>query len=247
MKQAWLLLAPALTAALVACHPPGVTKLGTFTPRLVNGTVRYTPQQIANEAKALGVNYERVHQVVGQPLTGQVAVFERNGLQAHLTVKASPGTATVPPKTSEEIGTFRQNLAQRQKWQEAEYLLAHYGTDDGDVPIDFVNFHWYASDEVSFRSTGPYTDGQALRDVVRSIRDLTGKTPVTNEIGQHGRTTEAVTTYLSVLQDEHVPWVFWFDADGIPAQALHNFDPENYVPGDLRENGKAFARFIAGT
>lgn len=345
-----------VAVSLAGCEPPErVTRLGTFTPHTVNGTVHYTDQQIANEAKAVHAHYERVHQVIGKPLSSEVAVLNREGVLAHLTIKASAGTATVPPRAPEELKTFSRRLGDlldeyptqllaveneetvdrffagtpddyltelraattvahghavpvtngaidrlpmalttwnhirltrgtvdadlflqtafdssratvaglygippsepdpysrvasdvARRWQESEYLLANYGTDAGDVPIDYVNFHWYVSDAQGFRSTGAYTDGDALIDVVDTVRELTGKEAVTNEIGQWGMTPDAVTTFLDILQNQlRLPWVFWFDADGMPARALHNFDPNHYIAGDLRENGRAFAAFI---
>jgi len=123
--------------------------------------------------------------------------------------------------------------------RDAETIYAALGTDEGDVPVDFVNFHWYVPDQVGgYRTTG-YTDAQALRDAVAAFKALADDKPVvTNEVGQHGLTPEAVTGTLGVLVDElRLPFVIWFDADGIPARAL--FDE----PGKLRRNGKAFAAF----
>lgn len=110
-RAAVLVLLPVVAGAIMAgCTPSKETRIGTFTPRLVNGSVRYSSQQIANEAAALGVRYERVHQVVGAPLNSQVPVLERRGIHAHLTIKASPKTATVPPRTKEELATFQRNF-----------------------------------------------------------------------------------------------------------------------------------------
>jgi len=90
-----------------------------------------------------------------------------------------------------------------QRWRDGEYLLEHYGSDVGDVPITYVNFHWYVSDDTpeGFRGSGDYTDTDALRDVVRLVEETTGKRAVTNEIGQSGRTPAAATTFLSVLRE----------------------------------------------
>lgn len=131
----------------------------------------------------------------------------------------------------------RETMAQSAK--DAETILDALGTDSGDVPVDYVNFHWYVPDQVGgYKATG-YTDAQALRDAVAAIKARTnGKQVVTNEVGQRGLTPAAVTGTLQVLINEvRSPFVIWFDADGIPARAL--FDD----PGHLRENGKAFAAF----
>lgn len=335
---------------LTSCHANSPTKIGTFTPQVVNGSTTYSPTDIATEAKAVGVRYARVQQQVGNPLSAEIAALRSKGITAHLVVK-SPDFGRLPsdldayrrdlaalldkqptplmavqneetvdkfwldtpdnylrlldaatevahrrhiPATNGGIdrlpialatwnhlrltqGTaradrflevvFDNRLAIRgpltgiapsdpdpyrrvsdataARWKEGEYLLAHYGTDADDVPIDYVNFHWYVTDDTpeGFRSTGTYTDIDALRDVVRSVKEITGKPAVTNEIGQYGRTPEAVTGFLNLLRNElQIPWVFWFDADGIPAQGLH----ENDQPGNLRPNGLRFARLLAG-
>lgn len=68
---------------------------------------------------------------------------------------------------------------------------------------------------------------------------------MTNEIGQCGRTPEAVTRSLTVLAEEHVAWALWFDHDGDPAQALHEYHPGDFDPArDLRPNGDAFRRWV---
>lgn len=126
----------------------------------------------------------------------------------------------------------------RGSWKDAEYLFANYGTDAGDVAIDYVNFHWYVADSEGYR-TGGYSEARALHDAINTIRDLTGKTAVTNEVGQRSTRPETVRGTLRVLVDEaKLPFVIWFDADGIPAMGLFT------TPGDLRLNGKAFAAFV---
>jgi hypothetical protein len=44
------------------------------------------------------------------------------------------------------------------------------------------------------------------------------------------------------VRDElHLPWAIWFDADGDPADGLH----EKEQPGDLRPNGAVFASVMS--
>lgn len=332
---------------LAGCNPKSGTQIGTFTPAVVNGSVHYSPEGVAAEARAVGVRHARVQQVVGRPPNRVIAALEAQDIRAHLVVK-SPQYGRLP----DDLARYKQDLGEllntsptpllavqneetvdrfwidtpdnylrllraatdvanardvpvtnggidrapialatwnhlrltrgtahadqfldvvfdsqpalrnplqgvsstdpdpysrvadaiSERWREAEYLLSRYGTGPGDVPIDFVNFHWYVSDQTGFRETGDYTDMEALTDVVTSIEEMTGKPAVTNEIGQWGRTTEAVTGFLKLLRNVlEVPWVFWFDADGMPAQGLH----ESGRPGVLRPNGEAFARFMA--
>lgn len=148
----------------------------------------------------------------------------------------------VSPTDPDPYRLVNDDVARR--WRHGEYLLEHYGSEPGNVPITYVNFHWYVSDDTpeGFRGSGDYTDTDALRDVVRFVEEATGKRAVTNEIGQWGRTPAAVTALLGVLRDElDVPWGIWFDADGDPADGLH----ESGQPGRLRPNGTEFARALS--
>jgi hypothetical protein len=133
--------------------------------------------------------------------------------------------------------------APRQNWIDAEYLLSQYGTAPGDVPLDYVNFHWYVLDDFGGYKTSGYTDAQALTDTIEAIKAITGRPVVTNEFGQHGTTPEAVSGNLHVVLDqEKLPFVIWFDADGIPAHGL--FDPALGV-GHLRTSGMTFKGTLA--
>lgn len=339
---------PAVLAVLTAVLLGGCTSIGTFTPRVVNGTVNYSPQDVATEAKAVDVKFARVQQTVGQPQVPEIGVLQAQGITSQVVAK-SPDFGRLPADIDaykRDLGTLLDNyrtpllavqneetvdkfwldtpdnylsllsaateVAKAKKipvtnggidrlpialatwnhlrltrgttyadkfgdvvfdgqaairnplhgdpssdpdpytrvatetadrWKEGEYLLAHYGSDPGDVSIDYVNFHYYVSDQTAegFRSSGDYTDTQALRDIVTSIREMTGKPAVTNEIGQWGMTPEAPVAFLDLLRNQmQVPWVIWFDADGLPAHGLH----ESGMPGVLRDNGRAFAAFM---
>jgi hypothetical protein len=338
------------TAAFGACDPAADTRIGIFIPRSVdNGTLSYTAEDVATEAEALGVDYARVQQVVGQSPVRELRVFESRGLGVQLVAK-SPQFGRLPDDLEQyerDLGALLENhptgllavqneetvdqfwfgtmdeylvllrsaakVANAQgvpvtnggidrqptalatwnnlrrtrgtayadrflgtvfdkapgiknaltgvsptdpdpyrlvnddvarRWRDGEYLFEHYGSDSSDVPITYVNFHWYVSDDTAegYRSEGSYTDTQALRDVIAFIEATTGKRGVTNEIGQWGRTPEAVTAFLGVVRDElQLPWAIWFDADGDPADGLH----EGGYPGRLRPNGTAFAEALS--
>ncbi len=346
--SAKLLLIGLLIAAMALLSGCVPTKVGTFTPRVVDGTVNYSPEGVATEAKAVKVKYARVQQVVGQPQVPEIGTLRAAGISSQIVVK-SPVFGKLPPDIDayqRDLGSlldgYRTPLVAVQneetvpkfwldtpdnylrllsaatdvakakgipitnggidrlpialatwnhlrltrgtayadkflddvfdssavlraqlhgvpasdsnpysrvatdtadRWKEGEYLLSHYGTNPGDVPIDYVNFHWYVSDNTAegFRSGGDYTDTQALSDVVTSIREMTGKQAVTNEIGQWGTSTQAPLAFLGLLCNQlQVPFVIWFDADGDPAHGLH----ESGQPGVLRDNGRAFAAFV---
>lgn len=151
------------------------------------------------------------------------------------------GTSSTDPDPYSQLSSD----SLRGSWKDAERLLAAYGTDPGDVAIDYVNFHWYATDEEGFRSTGSYTDADALRDAVRSLREMTGKDLVNNELGQWGSSSEAPGAFLDVLvAEEHLPFVLWFDGDGTRADALHDFADSSTTSLTLRPAGRVFARWL---
>jgi len=346
-------------ASPAVAQQPATTTLGIMVPRVVNGTVPYTPAQVLAEADAVGVDTLRIGQKVTEPPNGYVRAFEAASKRLVLDVKAGDWPKT-PPSTPSELAAYEADLdalldhvdpallaveneetvdmfvtgtpdqylaelrsatkvghengalvtngglpfeiitlvvwnhlrktegttaadrflgtvadtptrdldrnveqlrgtpandpdpysrirsaTQRQAWKDAEYLLSQYGTDPGDVPIDYVNFHWYATDEEGFQTIGAYTDADGLRDAVAALEEITGKPLVNNEIGQWGETTAAPAAFLQVLvAEERLPFVVWFDADGLPATALHDFDPSRPVAGALRPNGREFSRWI---
>jgi len=130
------------------------------------------------------------------------------------------------------------NAVLRQNWQDADQMLAAYGNGGGQIPIDYVNFHWYVPDEPN---TSGYSDKQSLLDTISALESITGLQAVTNEIGQHGSDLEAVTNTLDVVvREKPLPYVMWFDADGSPAKGL--FNP--LTPGDLRPTGQAFRSYV---
>jgi len=92
-----------------------------------------------------------------------------------------------------------------------EYLFSKYGKDSGDVAIDYVNFHWYVTDQADYTAG----DTQALRDTIDYVQRVTGKRAMTNEIGQYGLMPAAVTGTLNVLMpDKNLPWALWLTTMG---------------------------------
>lgn len=97
------------------------------------------------------------------------------------------------------------------------------------APIDAVNFHWYIDDD------------QALAQTIDYLRRATGKPILTTEIGQHNTDVAVPSGHLTTtVADEHLPFVIWFDADGDPAQGLH--DATTHA---LRPNGTEFKAWLA--
>lgn len=125
----------------------------------------------------------------------------------------------------------------RSNWIDAETMLAAYGTGPGQVPIDYINFHWYTPDEPNPTN---YSDRSALADTVDALHAITALPVVTNEIGQHGTDVAAVTDTLDELVTQRkLALVIWFDADGDPAHGL--FEPVS--PGELRPTGHQFRTY----
>ncbi len=75
----------------------GCSQVGTFLPGLVNGTTAYSTSDKITEAKALGVKLQRIHQVVGKPLSSDLQAFAAQGIQTQMTIKASAGTQISSP------------------------------------------------------------------------------------------------------------------------------------------------------
>ena len=144
------------------------------------------------------------------------------------------GVSTTDPDPYSHLA----NAELRGNWQDAEAMLAAYGAGPGQIPLDYVNFHWYTPDEPNL--TG-YRDRDALAATVDALAALTDLPVVTNEIGQHGLDVAAVSDSLDVVKARGLALAIWFDADGTPAHGL--FEPT--TPGQLRPNGEAFRASIA--
>jgi hypothetical protein len=108
-------------------------------------------------------------------------------------------------------------------WDRAKQLIPAFRASH----MDYVNFHWY------------HDESRALGPVVRYLRRATRKPVVTTEIGQHNTDPSVVLDHLrTTVSKLHLPFVVWFDADGIPARGLHD------APGQLRPNGLVFKAFV---
>jgi hypothetical protein len=129
----------------------------------------------------------------------------------------------------------------RQNVRDGEFLVEAYGSDPGDVDLDFVNIHWYWTG-----GTFDPGDAAAFRHAVTAFREMTGRPVVTNELGSWVDDPAAVTGLLEIAIDElSMPFVIWYDADdreGIHARALHDHDPS--LRPFLRSPGAAFAQFV---
>ena len=102
---------------------------------------------------------------------------------------------------------------------------------DKAAGADYLNFHWYIPDT------------QALQETVAYLRERSGMTVITNEVGQQKNTDpQQVTGDLTTLTNLNIPFILWFSEDvnvAEQAKALNNPD------GSLRPNGEAFKSFTA--
>lgn len=92
--------------------------------------------------------------------------------------------------------------------------------------IDYVNFHWYTEDPT------------ALEQAVQYLKKMTGKTPITTEIGQHNTSVSWVKNVIAKAYQLQIPYVIWFTGDGKRAYALQESDQK------LRPSGEAFKEFV---
>lgn len=92
--------------------------------------------------------------------------------------------------------------------------------------IDYVNFHWYAQDP------------KALEQAVGYLKKMTGKTPITTEIGQHDTSADWVKNIMEKAYELQLPYIIWFTGDGKRAFALQESDSK------LRPSGEAFKTFV---
>lgn len=187
-----------LGAAIDVCHAHGV-------PVTNGGITAGVSAALTWQDLARNHSPEDADDFVRRVLAGPVV---RSGMANALTTAVN---GELPP------GPYADGAARGQAFIDAY----------AELPLDYVNFHWYIDDDL------------ALRQTVEYLRKSTGHEVVTHEIGQYTVDPAVVTGHLTTLADLHVPVVIWFDADGDPAVGLHD------APGVLRPNGDAFAAFAS--
>lgn len=137
------------------------------------------------------------------------------------TAKASSFKARTP-----KTNYLNPNLIARGKFEDT--VVKAFAT----MAIDYVNFHWYG---------GTLRDGQTdvMGECIAYLRAVTGKTIVTNELGQYNLDTATTDSLLKATRDYNLPLVMWYDNDGDPALAL------NETNDTLRATGIAFRNYLA--
>jgi hypothetical protein len=222
-----------LGALLDATGPTALLQVGNeeIAPIFFAGTMS---QYVAQLNAAVPVAHARNVKVTNGGLTSDpVALLtwrdlERRGLGARADRFAARVFST--PAQAWILRDLRarpfQGLSRPQlqaAWDRAEQLIRAFRASR----MDYVNFHWY------------HDDSRTLAAVVHYLQRATGKLAVTTEIGQHNTEPGVVRTHLrATVSQLHLPFVVWFDADGIPAFGLHD------APGRPRPNGEAFRTFV---
>jgi hypothetical protein len=115
-----------------------------------------------------------------------------------------------------------------------------------DMNLDYVNFHWY--EPIKYKE--PKNNGaddvksidtKALGEMIAFLKRRTGKSVMTNEIGQINQSTTILQSILEQCLTSGLSYVIWYSGDGESineAEAIHNTD------GTLRETGKTFAAYL---
>ena len=116
-----------------------------------------------------------------------------------------------------------------------------------NIPMDFINFHWYelvtqceTNAQTPNLPTLAHVDMKAFEETVTFFKTATGKTVITNEIGQINKVGTLLTDVVQKCYDLKIPYVIWYSGDGGIGKATALYDAN----GLLRDNGTAFQTFI---
>jgi hypothetical protein len=105
--------------------------------------------------------------------------------------------------------------------ERADHALS-FLTTYRDAGADYVNFHWYQSDDA------------ALEEVFTYLQELTGLPAISNEIGQRNDDPENTERVLIKIKELGMRIAVWYAADARLARGLADRD------GTLRPTGEAF-------
>ncbi len=202
-----------------------------------------TAQQYINELKAaIEVAHSKGLKVTNGGLTARVMtmmVWKDYKDRALNTEADDFARRTMSPDLLADIPKLTKHKSVAIGMQVFDELLNAYKTLD----IDYVNFHWY--EPIGQRKnanalTVTHIDTKALGEAVDYIRRRTGKSVITNEIGQFNQSPDMVKDILEKCVELKLPYIIWYSGDGGEgkAVALTNLD------GSLRENGRVFADFV---
>ena len=96
--------------------------------------------------------------------------------------------------------------------------------------LDYVNFHWYASTP----------DSKALGEAIAYLKKATGKTIITNELGQFDTDPATLTALMQECTTDGLAYVLWYSGNAdSKATPLHNSD------GSLTTTGVTYKAYLA--
>jgi len=118
-------------------------------------------------------------------------------------------------------------ILKNQEYLKGATLIATYKR----LPLDYVNFHYYA-----YSPAG----APAMGVIIDYLRSATGKDVITNEFGQRDNDPETVKALMQVVKDKKLKCAIWFNSDSFNRYAHGLMD----INGSLRKNGNAFGDFV---
>ena len=238
-------------------------ELGSYTSVMEQVLTKYRPEVVVIENEETNLNYHSgsMQQYIAM-LTAAIPVAHGKGLKitnggitgeaAYLvwqdymttgqTAKADDyAKRTFPPSVYASLPTLSVYLQTKMKM--ADTLLTAYKS----MNLDYLNFHWYGDPRQP--NNGPYNPAvdtthintQSLAELIDYLKRKTGKTIITNEIGEKYYSPGYVTDILQVTLDLKLPYVLWYSGDGedrFDAKGLHSGN------GALRPAGYAYQDFM---
>ena len=239
-------------------------QLGLYATTLGNALTKYPPSLVVIENEETNMNYHtgstqqyinmlnaaipvahiRGLKITNGGLIGAVIniLVWKNYLATGQAVKADDfAHRAFPPALYNVLPYIPAQLAL--KVAKTDSLLAAYTT----MPLDYINFHWYADTRQDGSSVyipsidTAHLDTKSLKELVDYLKLRTGKAIVTNEIGESYFSSGYVTDIMQAALDMKLPYCIWYSGDGdrrFEATALHNGS------GDLRPSGTAYRAFM---
>lgn len=106
-------------------------------------------------------------------------------------------------------------------------LIAAYA----NMNLDYVNFHW--------RSQTP-GDAQGLGETIDYLKKATGKTVLSNEIGQYDKDPATLTASVQMCTNYNFPYIIWYSG-----QEDDRSYPLQYANKVLTKTGTAYQAYIS--
>lgn len=170
----------------------------------------------------------------------------RDYLSRGLTAQAADfAKRTMPPAIINSLPSLSNYPGLANRVLAADTLVRAYK----NIDLDYINFHWYEPvierwPDVPYGvSNIQHIDTRAMAEVMNYLNKATGKTVISNEVGELTDSPGIVQDIMTQFAALQTPYVIWYSGDGhhknwSNAVALNNPD------GSLRDNGKAFLNFL---